>query len=257
MNDQAITFDFHNTLAHCPEWFELEVRHLPSSYLRWWADANGHALTEKTLVDADARYRQLRREIIEHGNELSAEACLESVFGEMEIDIPEPEIRSGVENLMRESLKGASPIPGAVETVRSLHEMGIPIGVVSSAVYHPFLEWTLASFGILDAISTVITSASAGFYKSRPEIYLHAAELLNAAPARMIHIGDSLRFDVGGAARAGMRTVWLSHGQPSTAVSSFNPDLTLHTLEQSAPEILRLLASRSVGERATNGHEPS
>jgi HAD superfamily hydrolase (TIGR01509 family) len=255
MNEQAVTFDFHNTLAHCPEWFNLEVKHLPSSFLSWWGGSHGQTLGSHTLVDADARYRQLRRDIIDHGNELSAEACLESVFADMEIDVPESVVIAGVEYLMRETLNGASPVPGAVETVRSLHQQGVPIGVVSSAVYHPFLEWTLASFDILNAMSTVITSASAGFYKSRPEIYLHAAELLGAAPARMVHIGDSLRFDVGGAAKAGMGTVWLSHGQQATADGSFNPDLTLRTLERSAPDILRLLASRSTNEWAPNGHE--
>lgn len=257
MNDQAITFDFHNTLAHCPEWFDLEVKHLPSSFLQWWGDTHGHSLTPQTLVDADTRYRQLRREIIDHGNELSAESCLEAVFGDMDIDIPELEVRAGVEHVMRETLSGASPVRGAVETVQSLHQQRVPIGVVSSAVYHPFLEWTLESFGILDAMSTVITSASAGFYKSRPEIYLHAAELLSAAPARMVHVGDSLRFDVGGAARAGMGTVWLNHGRTSPADNSFSPDLTLQTLERSSAEILRLLASRSSGNQTPNGHAQS
>ena len=44
MSGQAITFDFHNTLATCPEWFELEVRHLPSAFLRWWSDRDGRQL---------------------------------------------------------------------------------------------------------------------------------------------------------------------------------------------------------------------
>ncbi len=53
MNDAAITFDFHNTLAECPEWFELEVRHLPSAYLAWHAERPGMpfgtALTAEVL----------------------------------------------------------------------------------------------------------------------------------------------------------------------------------------------------------------
>lgn len=251
MDGQAITFDFHDTLAHCPEWFDLEVRRLPSAFLGWWSAERDLPFSQETLADADARYRLLRREIIEHGNELTAEACLEAVFAGMAIEFPEPELRAGVEHLMRETLAGISPVPGSVETVLSLYEHGIPLGVVSSAVYHPFLVWTLERFGISGAMQTVITSASAGFYKSRPEIYLYAAQQLAATPKRMVHIGDSLRFDVGGAARAGMGTVWLNARGAEAAEDHLAPDLTLHTLRRSSPEILRLLASRDNGHLAS------
>src|SRR5215216_1786992 len=114
MNGQAITFDFHNTLASCPEWFELEVRRLPSSFLRWWSDRDGRQLKPALLEEADARYRQLRLEIIEHGNELTAEACLEHIFGAMRLQVPEEDVPRGVAYLMRGALAGAAPVPGAV-----------------------------------------------------------------------------------------------------------------------------------------------
>jgi HAD superfamily hydrolase (TIGR01509 family) len=248
MNGQAITFDFHNTLAACPEWFELEVRHLPSSFLRWWSDRDGRLLAPALLDEADARYRLLRHEIIDHGNELTAEACLEHVFGAMQLQVSEDDVRRGVADLMRGALAGATPIPGAVATVREIHRSGVPVGIVSSAVYHPFLEWTLEAFGIRDAIDVVITSASAGFYKSRAELYIHAAELLGASPEHMVHVGDSFRFDVAGANRAGMGTVWLRDDRSQSEDPSIRPDLTLTTLVAAAPEILTVLRSRLPGE---------
>lgn len=244
MDGQAITFDFHNTLAACPEWFELEVRQLPSSFLHWWSGQDGRVLPPELSEEADGRYRRLRKEIMEHGNELTAEASLELVFGGMHLQVPEDDVRSGIDHLMREALKGATPIPGAVETVQEIHRAGVPIGIVSSAVYHPFLEWTLESFGIRKAFRVIVTSASAGFYKSRPEIYELAAGALGAAPERMVHIGDSLRFDVRGASRAGMGTVWLREDQAVAADHSIEPDLTLTTLEFATPDILALLRSR-------------
>jgi HAD superfamily hydrolase (TIGR01509 family) len=246
MHDQAITSDFHNTLAACPEWFDLEVRRLPSSFLAWWAAETSRSFSDEARDEADARYRQLRRDINEHGNELTAEACLAAVFADMNIAVPRVDLAAGVEYIMRLTLSGTTPIPGAIETVLALQDAGMLIGVISSAVYHPFLEWTLESFGIRDAMRTVITSASAGYYKSRPELYLHAAAQLGAPPARIVHVGDSLRFDVGGASRVGMGTVWLQHDANANAEHSFVPDLTLRTLEGSAGDILGLLASRIV-----------
>ncbi len=250
MDRHAITFDFHNTLAACPEWFELEVRHLPSAFLRWRSERDGQVLAPVLLEESDSRYRQLRQEIIGHGNELTAEACLDIVFGGMGLEVSQDDLRMGVRHLMSEALTGATPIPGAVETVQELHLVGVPLGIVSSAVYHPFLEWTLELFGIQEAFLAIVTSASAGFYKSRSELYEHAAATLGASPARMVHVGDSLRFDVGGASRAGMGTVWLREKRVTTEEPAIEPDLTLTTLESAAPQILALLESRQ-SERGT------
>ena len=244
MSDQAITFDFHNTLATCPEWFELEVRRLPAAFLKLWSEQHGRVVTPEQEGTADQIYRQLRAEIIDHGNELTAADCLEKVFADIQLPVPRSEIETGIESIMLSVLDEAAPVEGAVETVRAIHAAGIPVGVVSSAVYHPFLEWTLDKFGISDAIQIIVTSASAGFYKSRPEIYWHAAELLRAEPERMVHVGDSLRFDVGGAARAGYGTVWLQRDGAERTADGPTPNLTLRTLLHSFPQIIDVLQTR-------------
>ena len=243
MTGRAITFDFHNTIAACPEWFELEVRRLPSAFLTWQAGPDA-APGAEMLTDADTRYRELRRDIMAHGEELPAETCLERVFGEMGFTFPAPRIAEGVEVLMRKTLATTTPIPGSVDSLRAIHAAGVPLGIVSSAVYHPFLEWTLEAFGVRSLFTTVVTSASAGFYKSRPEIYWRAAELLAAPTGRMVHVGDSLRYDVGGARRAGLGTVWLRHDGAEPAADGDVPDLTIGTLEAAAPDILQVLWER-------------
>jgi HAD superfamily hydrolase (TIGR01509 family) len=245
MTTLAMTFDFHNTLAECPEWFELEVRRLPSSFLTWWSASGDQAIEPGTREKADEHYRALRHEIMDHGNELSAEACLNAVFQTLDLNVSKSDIVEGVSELMRSALATTRPIPGAVETIRSLHDDGIRLGVVSSAVYHPFLVWSLEMFGIASAFTTVVTSASAGFYKSRPEIYEHSAAELAVAPDRIVHVGDSLRFDVGGASRAGMGTVWLQHRERREDEREFSPDLTLRTLTNSASPLLELLDRRN------------
>ena len=244
MNGSAITFDFHNTLADCPEWFELEVRHLPSAFLGWYASQDSVDFPEPILAESDDRYRTLRREIMDHGNELTAEQSLRVIFDAMGISVDDDVIADGVADLMASAAKLAKPIPGAVETIQTIADARIRLGVVSSAVYHPFLEWTLEEFGVRQAFDTIVTSASAGFYKSRPEIYLHAAELLSAQPKNMVHVGDSLRFDVGGASRAGMGTVWLQAPGKAGDGSEYVPDLTVTTLENSAQAIIGVLSGR-------------
>jgi HAD superfamily hydrolase (TIGR01549 family) len=242
VNGQAITFDFHNTLAHCDPWFDLEVHHLPSAFLRWLAQNGGPERSEETLADADTAYRRLRQAIVEHGNELPAEACVAYVLDDLGIAVDDATVERGVATLMRDTLAAAEPTQGAIETVRELAESGVPLGIVSSAVYHPFLDWTLERFGIRGAFRDVTTSASAGFYKSRPELYLHAVARLDAVPERTVHVGDSWRFDVDGARRAGLRTVWLRRVGVDVPAGGAAPDLTVPTLAGAAPRILTLLA---------------
>jgi putative hydrolase of the HAD superfamily len=240
MARQAITFDFHDTLVHCDEWFELEVRELPAAFAQWHAEHHGPLTADGDSRVFDAAYRELRRSIIEHGHELTAERSLAVVFGQSGVHVEHDILETGVRELMMRALADATAVPGAIQSVRELAGHGIPLGIVSSAVYHPFLEWALARLEILDAFEVVVTSASCGFYKSRPEIYWHTLELLDADAATSLHIGDSLRFDVGGASRAGMRTVWLDHA--GTESPELTAALTLSTLEGSTAGIIELLS---------------
>ena len=124
---------------------------------------------------------------------------------------------------------GATPIPGAVEAVRdrargrARHrvERGLPPvpGVDAGDVRHP------------GSVRRHRHLRQRRLLQSRPELYLHAAEALAAAPERMVHVGDSLRFDVGGASRAGMGTVWLRRDGADPTAEARSPDPTIETLD--------------------------
>ena len=66
----------------------------------------------------------------------------------------------------------------------------------------------------------------------------------------MVHVGDSFRFDVAGASRAGMATVWLRGDRIEPEDPSVRPDLVLTTLVEAAPQILMVLRSRRPDEDA-------
>ncbi len=200
----AVTLDFHNTLASCDAWFDLEVRGLVSRFLLWQAKERTRPLEPGLAIAADAAYRNLRREIATHGRELTAERCVAVVLDRLEREATGDEIERGVETLMRGTLHDLEPVPGAIDLVAAVRAAGVPMAVVSNAVYHPFLEWALASFGILDTFERIVTSASAGCYKSHPEIYARTLAAIRAESGRSIHVGDSIRWDVATAARAGM-----------------------------------------------------
>jgi FMN phosphatase YigB (HAD superfamily) len=234
---RAVTFDFHNTLAACDAWFEIEIRTLVVRVLQCRAARRGREVDQQLAETAIASYRRLRTEIIQHGDELDALACTLHVLAEIGIDAGRDELERDIEGIMRSTLDESTPVGGAVEAVRELAREGIALGVVSSAVYHPFLVWSLDKFGILDAFTIVVTSASAGYYKTRPEIYLHTLETLGAIPGESVHVGDSYLYDVLGAQRAGMKTVWYSQGRPHPEPNDAN--LTVESLDSLATRVLR------------------
>jgi HAD superfamily hydrolase (TIGR01509 family) len=240
MTDGAITFDFHNTLVRCDEWFRLETRDLVADFVDWQAGRRDEPVETTLLAAARGEYRALRREIVEHGEERTAEECVALVLERLGHQAPTEEIDRGVEHLMRQTLPTAEPLPGVVETLRGLGGAQIPLGIVSSAVYHPFLDWSLARFGIAACFRVVTTSASAGFYKSRPEIFERTLDALGASAERSIHVGDSIRFDVGTARRAGMRTVLVDRPDAQGDSDGHLPDLHLDSLVGAAPRILDL-----------------
>jgi HAD superfamily hydrolase (TIGR01509 family) len=223
-----VTFDFHNTLARCDTWFELEVHTLASAVAR-------EIMPSADPSFLDAAYRLIRRNVVETGIELDATEGVKQTFASVGFHPTEPEIAACIERLMRHALHDLSAIQGAIETVQHLKKRGYQLGIISSAVHHGFLEWALAQFGILHEFTFVMTSASAGIYKSSPAIYKQAMTISGAEPAASLHIGDSLKWDVETASRAGMRTGWLQSRQnhPSAA----RPDLIFSTLVDAGPTI--------------------
>lgn len=210
---EAVTFDFHNTLARCDRWFDLEVRELLPEFLKWYAAVTGDVSVEIDHGEAVAAYRRIRREIMEHGLEKDAVTCVNIVTRELGFRFDSTMVERGVQEVMRATLATSTPIDGVVDAVTRLHEQGISLGVVSSAAYHPFLEWSLDKFGILDRFETIVTSASCGYYKSRTEIYEVALRELDVEPGNAVHIGDSFRFDVATPSKLGMHTILFDENQ--------------------------------------------
>lgn len=238
MPDRVVTFDFHNTIASADSWFEIEVRDLPGAFLRWRAEQDGDIADPELVLEANATYRLLRGAIHRHGHELTAEDCLDIVLRRIGYFEPASIIDEGTEAIMRASLVDIAPVQGVIESIETLTDAGITLGIVSSAVHHPFLLWTLESFGVKDRFSAVTTSASAGFYKTRPEIYWNVLDQLDANPGASFHLGDSYQFDVIGGRRAGMQTGWFQRPGAQPPADTGAPDMAFSSLVGAGTAVL-------------------
>jgi putative hydrolase of the HAD superfamily len=108
---------------------------------------------------------------------------------------------------------------GARDGLRAIAALGIPVGIVSNS--NGSVQEELRSTGLCYAadsqpsagcveVGVVIDSHVVGVAKPDPEIFRMALHALGIpAGEEVIHVGDSLRYDVAGALAAGLRPVHL------------------------------------------------
>lgn len=235
----AITFDFHNTLIRCDEWFDLEVRDLPARV--------GESLSLPANPAVTQAYRGLRREVMDHGEEVDAVAGVIEAWRRVGTDLTAQDVQPVVDLLMRDLVPTSSLVPGVAGLLSGLRAWDVPIGIVSSAVHDAFLTWALAHHGVIDVFSDVLSSAAAGFYKSDPEIYRIAYRRLGADPGASIHIGDSFTFDHLSAGQIGASTIWFNTTGDRPPADKPKPTAEVGSMDDVRQHLESLLASPAIG----------
>jgi putative hydrolase of the HAD superfamily len=99
-------------------------------------------------------------------------------------------------------------LPGAAACLRSLRSAGFTIAVCSNWGWD--LAADLEGTGLTGDIDVLVTSAQAGCRKPHRRIYQETLDLAGFGAADAVFVGDSLRTDVEGPRRAGVRSVLLA-----------------------------------------------
>ncbi|HEX3704718.1 MAG TPA: HAD family hydrolase [Vicinamibacterales bacterium] len=94
--------------------------------------------------------------------------------------------------------------------LRALSEAGLRLGLISNS--HRCLASFQSHFELEGLIAAAVSSSDHGFMKPHPSIFAAALQLAGARPDEAVMVGDSLRQDVDGALRSGMRAVLLHRG---------------------------------------------
>jgi putative hydrolase of the HAD superfamily len=106
------------------------------------------------------------------------------------------------------------PNEGSAGVLHTLVERRVPIGVVSNASGQ--IEGVLARAGVCQVgegtgagVLCVVDSHVVGVAKPDPGIFVSAVEAIGIHPERIAYVGDSIRYDVGGATAAGLTPLLL------------------------------------------------
>ncbi|WP_161780680.1 HAD family hydrolase [Tumebacillus flagellatus] len=217
---QAVLFDLDETLldrsrsvrlflqdqhARWPgAWAHVPVETLQARF--WELDAFGYV--HKSIV-----YRQLLEEF--DVRELSAESLIDEYYSRCN--------------------RFAQGFPGLVETLATLRERGLKLGIVTNGLTE-MQSLGISVLGLTDLVDAVLISEAEGLRKPDPALFHLAAERLGVPANRCLFVGDHPRNDIDGARQAGMKTVWFPN---SVAwIEELKP--ADHEI-QSLPELLHLL----------------
>jgi putative hydrolase of the HAD superfamily len=122
------------------------------------------------------------------------------------------------------------------------------LGLCSNFSHSDTALAVLRDAGLHDRLDprAIVVSDAFGLRKPRAEIFGEVVTRLGVTPGETLHVGDSLRADVAGAARAGLRTAWITRrvSDPDQALAGHEgprPDHVIGDLAE-LPRLLETIA---------------
>jgi HAD superfamily hydrolase (TIGR01509 family) len=201
----TVLFDVGETLLHVPE---------PAPIYREVLARQGRSMS---IGEIEANLKEVRRIVDEHipnwlGDDVSLDCNASARRRAMHVDTL----------LSLSGLEGHAPARAAFfdlyvgtefftiysdvsETLQRLRSAGCRLGIVSN--WESRLPELCTAHGIAEYFDFTVVSEVEGFVKPHPHIYRRALELAGAPAERVVHVGDSLRDDIQGAAAVGIRGI--------------------------------------------------
>jgi len=118
------------------------------------------------------------------------------------------------------------------DAIKALATMPVPVCCVSN-VDSDDLRLACHHHGLWFA--EAVTSEDARSYKPHGGIFREALRRTGWDPRRVVHIGDSLHSDVGGAQAAGLRAFWLCRESRIHDIGTATPEATIASLVELTP----------------------
>jgi HAD superfamily hydrolase (TIGR01549 family) len=152
-----------------------------------------------------------------------------------------PSNAASVNALYMDSYSRVCPeVPNAVACLAGLAGR-VPLGFVSNG-FIDIQYRKLECLGIRHLFSCIVLSDELGIRKPDVRIFMEGIRRIGLPPGECVYVGDSLHYDMAGAAAAGMRTCWFHRaGGPATARATLPegpvPDLVIRDLAELAGAI--------------------
>lgn len=143
-----------------------------------------------------------------HGREVSTQERFTDLARRLEVEAPEfPERLTRIHmGMLRGQVRILDHHAGILASLRS----GLRVGLCSNFSHSETALEVLEAGGLREHLDAVVISDAVGIRKPRREIFDEVLRRLDLPHRDVLHVGDSLRADVGGARACGISTVWIT-----------------------------------------------
>lgn len=199
-----------------------------------------------TLIDFQLRVKESRDQILEmlrgkgvDTGKLSKDSKTQAFLDEVEI-ITKADFHSCKKEIYRildsfemEAFETARVHPGALETLRAVHESRIKTALVTNSGRAP-VDLKLKKYGFLPYLHLVVTRDEMRRLKPSPDGILLAIEKLGIKKEDALYVGD-LVVDIQASRDAGIRCLSIASGiYAAEELARFTPDFLIHRIEELA-----------------------
>jgi putative hydrolase of the HAD superfamily len=216
---EGVAFDLDGTLY--PN-YRLNIKLIP------------FAFKEMPLLAAFGRARMIIREEqkngdIQHTDFYNHQAEITAQMLKAPVEVIKEKIDALIYKGWEPLFKTVEPYRYVFETLTALHNSGYKLGLLSDFPPEKKLEY-LGLSGFWDVINC---SEYSGALKPHPLSFTKLIDQMNLPPEKILYVGNSLSYDVVGAAKAGMKTAWISFIPPQILIKSEpKPDFSFYSYRQ-------------------------
>ena len=213
---RAIVFDLFDTLVDL-RWERLPVTEHRGKRLPASTPALHERVRSRCGVELDAfvdTMMQGDRDFAEshyrHDREVPTELRMGDVLRRLGIE--DADLARELTRLHMEVLRSGVEVVGHHGAVLDRLRETVRLGLCSNFSHSETALAVLRDAGLRDRLDpgALVVSDAFGLRKPRAEIFAEVVMRLGVTAADTLHVGDSLRADVAGAAHAGLRTAWIT-----------------------------------------------
>lgn len=131
-------------------------------------------------------------------------SALESRFGALSSSAV-----AGISNLWQSQMNAPEALEGASETVCTLKNRGLKIGLLSD-IWNPYYAGVEAALPrVVACADSIVLSCRTGYRKPKPDNFVRSLSELGVEADEAVMVGDTYEHDIEPALKIGMRAVWV------------------------------------------------
>lgn len=239
---KALYFDLGNTLIYYDTPWPESLPRLINPFFQHLRNS-GLSFDDETLrkmVMQEILLREPKEE--ENFRELPARQVLSDILHRMGFDHFDAEfVHSALRVMFSIAESHWQPEEDAIPLFRDLKQRGYLVGLISNASDDENVQNLIDKGGLRPYLDMVVSSASYGFGKPGKEIFQFALAELGIHPSEAVMVGDTLRADILGANRMGMKSIWITRRARNSDQPIINPEMQPWKAVQTLREIIDLI----------------